>query len=55
MQVKAPKFLIEDIEVKMPALPNEFCIETIKCLEPLKGMEIASGFTAVNLINHPEL
>ena len=46
MQVKGPELVIEDIEVEMPTLPNEFCIETIKCLEPIKGMRIASGFTS---------
>jgi Protein of unknown function (DUF2889) len=46
MQVKGPKFIIEDIEVEMPTLPNEFCIETIKCLDPIKGMNIVSGFTS---------
>jgi Protein of unknown function (DUF2889) len=38
MQVKGPDLVIEDIEVEMPTLPNEYCIETIKCLEPIKGM-----------------
>lgn len=45
MQVKSSSFFIEDIEVEMPTLPNEFCIETIKCLDPIKGMKIVSGFT----------
>jgi len=46
MQVKGPDLFIEDIEVEMPTLPNEFCIETINCLEPIKGMRIVSGFTS---------
>ncbi len=46
MQVKGPDLIIEDIEVEMPTLPNEFCIETIECLEPIKGMRIVSGFTS---------
>jgi len=46
MQVKGPDLIIEDIEVEMPTLPNEFCIETIKCLEPIKGLQIVSGFTS---------
>lgn len=46
MQVKGPELVIEDIEVEMPTLPNEFCIETAKCLEPIKGMQIVSGFTS---------
>ena len=46
MLVKGLYLLIEDIEVEMPTLPNEYCIETIKCLEPIKGMQIVSGFTS---------
>jgi hypothetical protein len=46
MQIKGPELVIEDIEVEMPTVPNEFCIETINCLEPIKGMRIASGFTS---------
>jgi hypothetical protein len=46
MQVKGPELIIEDIEVEMPTLPNEFCIETMNSLEPVKGMQIASGFTS---------
>jgi len=46
MAVKGPNLVIEDIEVEMPTLPNEFCIETIKCLDPIKGMSIVSGFTS---------
>jgi hypothetical protein len=46
MEVKGLNLVIEDIEVEMPTLPNEFCIETIKCLDPIKGLEIVSGFTS---------
>ncbi len=46
MMVKGLDLHIEDIEVEMPTLPNEYCIETIKCLEPIKGMQIVSGFTS---------
>jgi len=45
-EVKGPDLVIEDIEVEMPTIPNEFCIETIKCLDPIKGMQIVSGFTS---------
>ncbi|RJQ65776.1 MAG: DUF2889 domain-containing protein [Desulfobacteraceae bacterium] len=46
IEVRGPSLVIEDIEVEMPTLPNEFCIETIKCLDPIKGMQIVSGFTS---------
>ncbi|MBT8369152.1 MAG: DUF2889 domain-containing protein [Deltaproteobacteria bacterium] len=45
MQVRGPKLTIEDIEVEMPTVPYEECIETLTSLEPVKGMHIASGFT----------
>ena len=45
MQVRGPKLTIEDIEVEMPTVPYEECIETLTSLEPIKGMHIASGFT----------
>ncbi len=46
LEVKGPNLLIEDIQVEMPTLPNEFCIETMDCLDPIKGMSIVSGFTS---------
>jgi Protein of unknown function (DUF2889) len=46
MQVKGPDLTIEDIEVEMPTIPYEECIETLTSLEPVKGMQIASGFTS---------
>jgi len=46
MLVKGLDLLIEDIEVEMPTLPNEYCIETLKSLESIKGMKIVSGFTS---------
>lgn len=45
MQVRGPKLTIEDIEVEMPTVPYEECVETLTSLEPVKGMHIASGFT----------
>jgi hypothetical protein len=46
MQVKGPDLTIEEIEVEMPTVPYEECIETLTSLEPVKGMKIASGFTS---------
>jgi len=46
MEVKGPRLVIEDIEVEMPTIPHEACIETIKCLDSIRGMAIFSGFTA---------
>lgn len=46
MEIKGPKLLIQDIEVEMPTIPYEDCIETVECLHRLKGMCIVSGFTA---------
>jgi hypothetical protein len=45
MRVRGPDLTIEDIEVEMPTVPYEECIETLTSLEPVKGMQIASGFT----------
>lgn len=45
MEVKGPELVIQDIEVEMPRVPNEYCIEIIDCLAPIKGLPIVSGFT----------
>jgi len=45
MRVRGPNLTIEDIEVEMPTVPYEECLETQTSLEPVKGMPIASGFT----------
>jgi hypothetical protein len=46
MEVRGPKLIIDDIEVKMPTVPYEACIETLECLNQLKGLPIIAGFTA---------
>lgn len=46
IEVKGPRLVIEEIEVEMPTVPHEVCTETLKCLEPIKGMPIVSGFTS---------
>jgi hypothetical protein len=46
MEIKGPRLVIQDIEVEMPTIPHEDCIETVECLHQLKGVPIVSGFTA---------
>jgi hypothetical protein len=46
MEIKGPKLVIEDIEVEMPTIPYEACLETLDTLDQLKGMPIVAGFTA---------
>jgi hypothetical protein len=45
IEVKGPQLIIEDIEVEMPTVPHEVCMETLDCLEEVKGLPIVSGFT----------
>ena len=45
MKVRGPGLIIEDIDVEMPTVPNDGCLETHRSLEPIKGMSIVSGFT----------
>jgi hypothetical protein len=45
MQVRGPNLTIEDIDVEMPTVPYEECRETLTSLEPVIGLQIASGFT----------
>jgi hypothetical protein len=40
MEIKGPKLIIEDIEVEMPTIPYEACLETLNTLNQLKGMLI---------------
>lgn len=37
---------IEDLNVEMPAVPREECLETINSMEPVKGLRITSGFAS---------
>ena len=46
MKVRGPELIIEDIDVEMPTVPNDDCLETRRSLERIKGMSIVSGFTA---------
>lgn len=43
--VKGPALVIEDVQVQMPTVPNEVCLETRESLEPILGLPIISGFT----------
>ena len=45
MEVRGPELVIEDIEVEMPTVPMQECIETLESLLRLKGVPIVSGFT----------
>jgi hypothetical protein len=45
LKIRGPGLVIEDIDVEMPSVPNEDCLETRQSLEPIKGMSIISGFT----------
>ncbi len=45
MEVRGPKLVIADIEVEMPTVPRQECLETLDSLMPLKGLPIVSGFT----------
>ena len=45
MKVRGPGLIIEDIDVEMPTVPNDGCLETRRSLEPIIGMSIVSGFT----------
>lgn len=46
IKVRGFQLIIEEIEVDMPTVPHDICRETQRCLEPVKGMSIAPGFTS---------
>ena len=46
MEVRGPELAIEDIDVEMPTVPMQECLETLDSLTPLKGLPIVSGFTS---------
>ena len=45
MEVQGPKLVIDDIDVEMPTVPRQECLETLDSLMPIKGLAIVSGFT----------
>lgn len=38
-------FVIEEVEAEMPTVPYDECLETVKGMGLLKGMNLAAGFT----------
>jgi len=46
MEVAGPQLMIKDIEVEMPTIPHEDCLQTQSCLDSIRGLHIVSGFTA---------
>lgn len=44
--VNKQTLLIEDIDVTMPAVPDDGCLEIIGSIEPVKGLSVARGFTS---------
>lgn len=46
MKIKGPTLIIDDIDVEMPTVPRQECLNTCESLQPIKGMPIVSGFTA---------
>lgn len=45
LKTQGPKLVIEDIDVEMPTVPKQECLETLESLLPIKGIPIVSGFT----------
>ncbi|HOD28851.1 MAG TPA: DUF2889 domain-containing protein [Syntrophales bacterium] len=45
MLIEGLTFAITEIEVEMPGVPRDACLETAQCLNRLVGMNIAAGFT----------
>ena len=43
--IQFPGFMIKDVEVEMPGIPRKECVETVKTLDIIKGMNISQGFT----------
>jgi hypothetical protein len=45
LKVRGPALVIEDVDVEMPTVPDEMCLDTRRSLEPIKGISIVAGFT----------
>ena len=43
--INGQTFTIDDVEVDMPGIPREQCIETADSLDRIKGIRIVQGFT----------
>ena len=46
MRIESSSLTIQEVEVKMPGIPHEECIQTQSSLQKLSGMQIAPGFTS---------
>jgi hypothetical protein len=46
MLVNSSNLSIEDIDVHLLSVPHDACLETIGCLDSIKGLTITRGFTA---------
>lgn len=46
IKVRGFQLVIDEIEVEMPTVPHDVCLETLRCLEAVKGMSITPGFTS---------
>jgi len=44
--IECPSLVIENINVEMPTIPYDWCIETADSLDPIKGLKIEPGFTS---------
>ncbi len=43
--LEGPELIIKEIEVEMPGIPREECIQLTGSLEPVIGLSISTGFT----------
>jgi hypothetical protein len=46
MLVNVSNLSIEDVDVHLKSVPHDACLETIGCLDAIKGLTITRGFTA---------
>lgn len=44
--VNCTNLVIEDVNVTLKSVPREVCMETINCLDSIRGLTITKGFTA---------
>ena len=44
MVIRGPELVIQDIDVEMPTIPRQECLETRESLLQLRGLSIAAGF-----------
>ena len=46
MLIESSSLVIQEINIKMPGIPYEWCKETSESLDPIKGLKIEPGFTS---------